>query len=334
MATPTATAPRVGIGSGPRPLARWRERVFRTTPADAGTVVLQHSRIYILPTRRGWALLACAAMMLLTALNYGLSLAFFVTFALAGLIAAALIQTFRSLAGLEVRPLAAGEAYAGGLIAFSIALAGRGRPRVAIALAPRGAAPVLVDVPADGARSVVLDVAAPHRGRLALGRVVVASSYPLGLWRGWSYVHFPLSGIVYPAPEPGVPALPRGDAGPDAHAGGPGEDVDLAGLREYQRGDPLQRVAWKAVARGHGWYTKQFDGRGGGGPVVLDWAALPRELDVEQRLARLAGWVLVAERAARPFGLRIPGVALPIGQGREQRRAALTELALFAGGAP
>ncbi len=327
-------ANRAGIGPGPSYFRRWRERVFRTSPSDAGAVVLQHSRIYILPTRRGWALLACVAIMLLAALNYGLSLAFVVTFALAGLITAALIQTFRSLAGLEVRPLAAGEAYAGGRIAFSLALAGCGRERTAVAIAPRDVAPIVVDLPAEGTQAVVVEVAAPARGRVPLGRITVASNFPLGLWRGWSYVHFPLSGIAYPAPERGVPALPRGNAGPDAHAGGPGEDVDLAGLREYQHGDPLQRVAWKAVARGHGWYTKQFDGRGGGGPVVLEWSVLPAQLDVEGRLARLAAWVLVAERAARPFGLRLPGMSLPIGQGREQRRAALTALALFAGGAP
>ena len=41
-------------------------------------------------------------------------------------------------------------------------------------------------------------------------------------------------------------------------------DGELAGLRDYVPGDPIQRVAWKSVARGAGWYTKEFDGTGGG----------------------------------------------------------------------
>ena len=106
------------------------------------------------------------------------------------------------------------------------------------------------------------------------------------------------------------------------------------GCASYQPGDPLQRVAWKAVARGAGWYTKQFEGGGGGGPVVLDWHALPHALDVEARLSRLTAWVLAAERVARPFALSLPGTALPAGQGREHRRAALTALALFPDEAP
>jgi hypothetical protein len=38
--------------------------------------------------------------------------------------------------------------------------------------------------------------------------------------------------------------------------------------------------------------------------------------------------VLGCERAARPYALRLPGTRIAAGQGREQRRAALTALAL------
>jgi len=67
----------------------------------------------------------------------------------------------------------------------------------------------------------------------------------------------------------------------------------------------------------------------GGGRVDLVWDALPATLPPTSKLARLTAWVLAAERAARPFALRIPGVALPAGQGRDHRRAALTALALL-----
>ncbi|MET0731626.1 MAG: hypothetical protein ABW054_01015, partial [Casimicrobiaceae bacterium] len=77
-----------------------------------------------------------------------------------------------------------------------------------------------------------------------------------------------------------------------------------------------------------GWYTKSFDGAQGGGPIVLDWHAMP-QLGVEARLSRLTAWVLAAERAARPFALIVPGFELRAGQGREHHRAALTALALF-----
>jgi hypothetical protein len=110
-----------------------------------------------------------------------------------------------------------------------------------------GADQVVADIP--GGQSVILKIErdAPVRGPLALGRVTLSSTQPLGLWRAWSYVHFPLAGVVYPLPEPGAPPLPRGAHGQDLTAPGQGEESEFAGLREYQPGDPLQRVAWKAA---------------------------------------------------------------------------------------
>jgi uncharacterized protein (DUF58 family) len=308
---------------------RARQRLFRGSPADGACVTLTHSRIYVLPSRRGLAVIGTLALMLVASLNYGLALGLAVTFLLSGLVAAALLNAFRNLAGLTVRPVIAGEGFAGLRIAFTLALEGGGRDRIAIELAAKGATPAVVDVPGAAAPRVSVEVEAPRRGRIALGRLTVSTTYPLGLWRGWSYVHFPLEGIAWPVPEAAPPALPSGTAVQDesgpAHRG----DADLAGLRDYRSGDPMQRVAWKAVARGGVWYTKEFDGTASSGPVPLDYDALPPSLDTEARLSRLTAWVLACERASRPYALALPDLRLTAGLGGEHRREALAALALF-----
>ena len=309
---------------------RARERFLRRTPSDGPAVTLAHARIYILPSRRGLAVIGTLATMLVASLNYGLALGLVVTFLLTGLVSAALLHTFRNLAGLTLRPGSAGETFAGGRLAFTLGLDPGGRDRIAIELAAHGAAPKVVDVAFDAVPATSIEVDAPRRGRVPLGRVTVSSNWPLGLWRGWSYVHFALEGIAYPVPEPGAPPLPPGTHSDDAATPSGRGDAELAGLREYQRGDPLQRVAWKAVARGGGWYTKEFDGAGGsGGPVSLDYAALPPSLPPEARLSRLTAWVLACERAGRPYALSLPGLRIAAGLGREQRRDVLGALALF-----
>jgi len=309
---------------------RARERFLRRTPSDGPAVTLAHARIYILPSRRGLAVIGTLATMLVASLNYGLALGLVVTFLLTGLVSAALLHTFRNLAGLTLRPGSAGEGFAGGRIAFTLGLDPGGRDRVAIELAVRESPARVVDIAFDAVPAITLEVDAPRRGRILLGRVTVASTYPLGLWRGWSYVHFPLEGVAYPSPEAGAPGLPPGTlAADDAGATGPG-DAELAGLRDYQRGDPMQRVAWKAVARAGSWYTKEFEGAGRGGPVLLDYATLPAALDLEERLARLTAWVLACERGGRRYALSLPGLRLQAGSGREHRRDVLRALALFA----
>ncbi|MEO5700437.1 MAG: DUF58 domain-containing protein [Casimicrobiaceae bacterium] len=311
------------------PAARWRQRLWRNAPLDAAPLRLRHGRIYILPTRRGLALLASTGLMLLTALNYSLSLGFVVTFVIIGFGASALLHTFRNLAGITLQPLAAGATFAGGTLPFVIALTGGSGVRRGFVLHSQEAQTDTFDIPAGTALSLTLHRAAPTRGRLALGRVTLATDYPVGLWRAWAYVHFPLEGIVYPAPEPSPPPLPMGGEGHETVVSAGHDDADLAGLQEFQPGDPLQRVAWKAVARGAGWYTKAFEGSGGGGPVTLAWDALPAGMGYEARVARLTAWVLAAERVARPFALRLPGRSVAMGQGREQRRDVLTALALL-----
>ena len=308
--------------------ARLRQRAFRFAPADREPVVLHHSRIYILPTRRGFAVIGTLILMLLTSLNYALSLGLGVTFVLGGLVASTLLHAFRNLAGIEIKPLAASDAFAGGHIVFSLSLAAGTADRRAIAITANGIT-TGTSLAAGELSTVTLAVPVPARGRVPLGRVTLSSWQPLGLWRGFAYVHFPLTGIAYPAPEPSPPPLPAGEQGIDAHARGRGDESDLAGLRDYQRGDPLQRVAWKAVARGAGWFSKAFEGTTSGGPVALDWSRMPRDMDVEGRLSRLTAWVLAAERTTRPFALSLPGTELPAASGGEHRRRVLTALALY-----
>ena len=310
-------------------VARWRQRLWRVDAADRGPIVLRHRRIYILPTRRGLALIATLAIMLLTSMNYALSLGHALTFLVAGLVAAALLQTYRNLAGIAASPLAAREAFVGGELAFTLSLANAGAERRGIVVAASSGPSLRVDLPAGATRPVQLSVAASRRGRVALGRVTVSTDFPLGLWRGWAYVHFPLAGIAYPVPEAPPPPLPQGLEGSDLRRSARAADTELAGLRDYHSGDALNRIAWKAVARGAGWYTKQFEGSGGGGALELRWAELPPHLDVEARLSRLCAWILAAERETRPFSLTLPGTELVSGSGAGQRRAALTALALF-----
>lgn len=75
-------------------------------------------------------------------------------------------------------------------------------------------------------------------------------------------------------------------------------------------------------------YTKQFSGEAAA-ELWLDWRLLPPGLGSEARLSRLAGWVLAADRAGTPYGLRLPGVELAPGRGDRHRAACLQALALF-----
>ena len=87
-------------------------------------------------------------------------------------------------------------------------------------------------------------------------------------------------------------------------------------------------IAWKAVARGETLLTKVFTGRASM-EMWFDWKDLPPGLDTEARLSRLARWVLLAHASGLRYGVKLPGVELPLGSSDEHERACLRELALY-----
>jgi uncharacterized protein (DUF58 family) len=75
--------------------------------------------------------------------------------------------------------------------------------------------------------------------------------------------------------------------------------------------------------------TKQFTGEAAA-ELWLDERLLPAGLGLEQRLSRLAGWVLAAEQAGAHYGLRLAAVEIAPGRGDAHRAACLHTLALYA----
>ena len=104
-----------------------------------------------------------------------------------------------------------------------------------------------------------------------------------------------------------------------------GSGSEFEGVRAYRRGDTLRQVVWKKAAR-TGELVSRDTSTSVAQDLVLDYATTGAA-DTEQRLSRLAAWVLAAERAGQGYGLCLPGQELPSAGGEQQRRLALEALA-------
>jgi uncharacterized protein (DUF58 family) len=309
-------------------IANW---LYGFTPPERGTVELVHRRVYIVPTRLGWFFGGTLIVLLVGSINYALSLGFALTFLLGGLGLVGMVHTARNLARIAVSAGRAEPVFAGESAQFRLFLDGRAafdRPAI-LARHVGSGAQLVVDIPARGMAEVVLAVPAEKRGRLAIGRVMLETRFPLGLFRAWSYIEPDARCIVYPRPERSPLPPFTGDAAVGAHhTPVPGSD-DFAGLRNYQPSDSPRHIAWKAVARSDEMLTKHFAGESAA-ELWLDEKLLPSGLGLEQRLSRLAGWVLAAERSGAHYGLRLPGVEIAPSRGDVHRAACLQALALHA----
>jgi uncharacterized protein (DUF58 family) len=306
--------------------------IRRRQGADTDPVELRRQRIYILPTRLGIAYGAMLFAMLLGGMNYNNNLGLGLTFLLVSLGLVTMHHAHGTLAGVQLRLLEAVPGFVGSDVRFRLLLehsSNVARPALEIGRTKAGPGNVTLDLPALGASEATLILPAQHRGRVELERFVVSTSHPFGLFRAWAVVHPSYSAIAWPKPaERGMtPPRTATDTG-GAQAGAIGEE-DFAGLRPFQAGDSLRRVAWKAYARGQGLHTKQFAGTDVVSHV-FDFDSLVG-LAVEARLEQLCRWVLDAHEHGEAFALRLPGTSIETNVGPAHRERCLNALALFDG---
>ncbi|WP_454773833.1 DUF58 domain-containing protein [Janthinobacterium tructae] len=316
---------------------------WRTIPWLPARPWLGAQRVHIRPSRAGLAFAALLLALWIAAVNYRLGLGYALTYFAAACAIADMLFSSRNLAGLALAATPGKPVFAGSHALFTLRLINRStRPRHAIHLAVIGspASPNLADIAAHGETAVSIGVPAQQRGWLNAPAVRLSGSFPLGLFVAWCHWQPEARVLVYPQPEQDAPPLPwpagtiqqaRQASWPDS----PGGAQELTGVRAYQPGDPLQRLAWRQIARhdGEHLFSKQFqpaaDAPAGAsrGSIVLEHAAL-HALAPEARLSRLAAWVLQAESTGLPYGLRLDKLTLAPALGDSQRDACLRALAL------
>ncbi|WP_226702469.1 DUF58 domain-containing protein [Microbulbifer elongatus] len=316
--------------TGVKPLfrARWLRWLNRRLPPTQ-MVTLDHRKLFVLPTGAGMGLLLVIFLLWLLGTNYENNLVLALAFLLVGLMVILPVHTFANLSGLRLQLLDTSPAFAGDYGQARVALSKTGKrhhERVQLAWPPEEG--LLADILEDDAREIRLDLPLLQRGRVRAPRLHVQSRFPLGLFRCWSWVDLDAEFLVYPQPKPAGPlpfgaSVGEGDQQKSFSAGG----EDFAGLKNYQPGDSLRHVAWKQYAGGRDLYSKEY-ASGSDVRLWLDWDLLGGR-DVEVRLSNLCAWVLEAERAQVPYGLRLPGQSIDPDLGAAHKHKVLSALALF-----
>ncbi len=294
------------------------------------TITLNHRRIFILPSKQGLGFVLLISLLLLVAIVYNNNLAYILTFLLAGIFFVSILHSFKSMAGIILRPGKTTNAFAGETAGFELHLENPiAVDRVNLQLSTDASPTIHVDIPAFSTTHVTLFSITRKRGRHRLGTITVSSYFPLGLFRCWSPINFDVYALVYPKPSAANRPYPeQGSSSTDLGHIKSGND-DFYALNNYQTGDPIRRIHWQAYAKGHGLFIKQYSGAIAA-EIWLDYEHTPGNT-TEQRLSRLCRWVLEAEQSGIRYGFNIPGTKLAPSKGSIHYKQCLEALALFGG---
>tara|TARA_R100001039_G_scaffold37472_1_gene36155 strand:+ start:1195 stop:2127 length:933 start_codon:yes stop_codon:yes gene_type:complete len=301
---------------------------------------LSQKTIFILPTLQGVIVGFGASIVMVIAIAERNPVALMLSALMLGVFLLGLILCYRNLSGLRLAahdaddPLPRRRCFVGDTARYTVSLSAPARSRsyqnlwlgfTANTLQPVSLAP-------GGDVEVNLNVTADRRGLLTAPRLIVRTRYPAGLWQAWSRPDLLMRCLVYPRPQacllpPLISTAPAGDHGRQRLVNQAGMD-DFIGLRDYQPGDSIRRVAWQALARGQGLKTKQFV-RDAEPQILLTFEDFPGR-DAETILACLCFQVLKFNRSGQAIGLRLPGegVIRP-GYGEAHKHRLLQALALW-----
>ena len=336
QAADIARLPLRPFGAAASALRRRFRRWWEARLPRSDTLLLTQRNIYILPTSAGLMFALTLLVLLVASINYQLNLGYVLTFLLASSGVVSMHLTHNTLRGLTLHLKPVTPVFAGESATLEAVLTSAGGARHGIGMRVESApASTLtwLDVPAGDQTTARVSFVPPVRGRHGLPTLAIETRFPLGLFRAWSVWRPSSHVLVYPTPERPPAPLPPAGASPDGPARShrvDGGEVD--GIRAYRRGDPLKTVVWKKAA-------KSLES---GGDLIsrdtlstahqtlwLDWQSA-NLAGTEARLSRLAGWVLLADKADMAYGLRLPRVETARSSGEAHRRMCLEALALFA----
>lgn len=308
--------------------------VFWQNPTSSdGELILNRRRIYIVPNRAGFIYALLLLAIFITSINYNLNLGYALNFVLISCGWLAINLTYRNLAGTGLSAAPGSAVFVGELAHFTVQINNHSRKvRYALALGFDRQAMQLVDIAAQSSQSLTLTTPSVQRGWLACPTVRIHTVFPFGLLVAWSYWRTAQRVLVYPRAETNPPPLPKSSGGTGGSAMSVGSD-EFSGVGNYHPGDSLKTLAWRQMARmsttnNEILLSKQFEGIQQK-TCVLDFSALPTQMAVEQRLARLCAWSLMAQQQQVRYAFRLGAVHLSENTGADHQLRCLRALALY-----
>lgn len=293
----------------------------------SGEIQLSQKRIFIFPNKIGFLFVVLIGLLLVTGINYQNNLILSVSFIMVSLFVTSIVATYQNLSSLVIKASACDVCFVGDTVALPLTFINPNRS------AKTG---IFVGFDQDHAQlipsivshqSIRLSFTPQKRGHIYVPKIKVFSVYPLGLLTCWSWLYLDFNGVIYPRPIH-IPFRRNDAEGVEDNDQSSQAGMDeFDGLRMYQKGDSLKRVAWKQYAKTQQLMTKQYlDFQGD--ERCFDWHSLSG-YEVEYRLQVLCGWVLQAEQQKSEYSLKLPGKVIPLGSGEQHCHQCLKALALF-----
>lgn len=290
---------------------------------------LHVKNLYVFPSLSGLAFLLLAILIWLLGTNYQNNLILSLAYLQLSLIIIVILHTYSNLAGIQLKYVGYEPNFVGKQLAFKLEIISRSKRGCEnlVMMWDNQNESIRISLDPGETKRIELCVHADRRGRKRPRRIYIASTYPMGIIRCWTRLRLQAEAWAYP--EPKECPLPQMSPSDDPGAGfeSPHRGDDFSNLKEFQVGDPLKHIAWKAFAQGRGLYSKEFSDQISQNKEIR-WKDFYRG-DKELALSHMCYWVLQYAQSNASYSLSLPGVEIEPGEGDYHRKRCLLALAQY-----
>lgn len=289
-------------------LLAWLDKRIPPHPSHA----LNMRSVFILPSRFGWGFIVMCMCLFLLGTNYQNNLMLLLSYLLLSVMLLTLFYSYQNFAAIALSVSPPKTIFANTSAHLTLnrvkhsdyKTTPEGLLQVQWLQLPRlkDTSTITFDI-GNREQRLTIPVLLHARGEHKLPRITLKSAYPFGLYHCWTHLDFDVQVMVYPEPK-------VGKLGEMAHStqdttGGIEDErqgnEDFFALTDFIEGEPLNRVAWKQVAKTGNWVVKQFSEQKGE-EVYL---SLPTNTPLEEGLSALTQKIVSMQSQGIHYGLKL-----------------------------
>lgn len=300
---------------------------------QGNAITLSARNLSVRPTK--WGVLYClmTVVLLVTSINYAISLGYYLAFLMLSLLLLSALQAWQNMSRLSIHPSQLHKpVFAGENAYISLKIANQHQhARFGIQMGFPDQTGVADDINLQSEESFNIPMKTTQRGLYDLPVLLIASEYPLGLFRVSAHIAISSKLMVFAKPLPWAQWRIRPDRPQNTDEPATLKQHQLGdefiGHRAYQTHDSPRRVDWKASSRSNQLYVKQYASPQSSS-ICLDWHALAQD-GFEQRISKLTHAIIACHKQQLAYSLHLPTRIISAGNSVAHYQQCLKELALL-----
>ena len=300
-------------------------RLLKSRKHCGENITLNHSNIYVLPSKFGLAYLFLNSLIYILGVNYQNNLVLLFSYLMVSFLLVNFLFAFLNLRNLTLKFNGLNPGYVHTSLELNLSISNLSGSESVYLSHPNAETRYLDKINEDNL-SIKLNLRYARRGKKQIDKIKIMSQNPFGLVSAWSYFFVDKSAYIYPTPHSFSIHQVVTEPVESEHSSSLNAKKNseyYQGVRPFTEGDKINRISWKHYAKHQVLASKDFSSITAN-EYVFTLQSVPGNL--EQKLQHLSYLITHAYHDSLPFSLVLPNKQIPLGTNKAHMTSCLEAL--------